>query len=171
MKFYFVILVFSLIAFVSCVPSEVEPLYSKYEPILIKRSIADQMIKTTQPKSITKTGKFYVYKNYIFLAEENVGYHIYDNTNISSPIDIGFIEVFNSTDISILNNVIYTNQGTDMLVLDATNIKDIQLVKRLENVSAEITPDNLVLMPKYLYKRPQNTITYSWKLIEENKNL
>jgi hypothetical protein len=147
---------------------EPKPFYSNYKPILVRREEADKAIKYGPKEPQEDAGKFYLYRDYIFLAEENKGYHIINNSNPNNPAFVGFLHIQNSTDVSIKDDVLYANQSTDLLVINLKNFPNINLIKRMQDVSKEITPDQRVLNPKYTLDRPKNTIAIDWKIIDEN---
>ena len=166
------ILLLSFVAFTTTLSScflrqpFIEPT-SIYYPILISRTAADNNINLTAAQSVVAAGKFYIYNQYLFLVEKEEGIHIYDNTNIADPENIGFINIMNITDLAISDNSLYANQSTDLVVLDISDISDVKFLSRIKDVASDITPDGLMLEEKYLNDRPKNSIVARWRLIDE----
>ena len=135
MKFNFLFLCFALIIFCSCDNDDAD-----YE--FVNVATAEYMSKSEfrnavdiiAPRTIQLPGKIYAYNNYIFVNEVNNGVHIIDNTNPGSPKAISYIKIPGNEDISVKDNYLYADSATDLLVFNISNINDISLVERLEDV-------------------------------------
>jgi hypothetical protein len=103
-------------------------------PILMEKSQFRSSVEILSPQIIEQAGKIYSYENYIFINDEFKGIHIIDNSNPSSPIKISYIKLPGTIDISIKNNYLYADSATDLVVFDMSNINNIQIVERLEDV-------------------------------------
>lgn len=110
-------------------------------------SNAKQVSYSALPIPVTDPGKIYVKGNYIYQVEQGKGIHIIDNTNPSSATRIGFISIYGCTEISILGNLLYTNNLDDLVVIDIGNLNNVQIVKRV----AKTFPSGL-----YDYYQAQN---------------
>ncbi|HWK56149.1 MAG TPA: hypothetical protein VNQ80_02350 [Parapedobacter sp.] len=86
------------------------------------------------PKGVTETGKIYVYDDYLFINEPQKGIHIVDNRNPSDPKNINFISVPGNVDMAVNSNILYADSYIDLLAFDISNIQDIKLVERVEDV-------------------------------------
>jgi hypothetical protein len=135
MKINYLFLLLAFIAIFSCDSDN-----SDYElvmvatPELMSKSEFRKSVAITAPKNIEKTGKIYVYNNYIFVNDVNKGIHILDNTNPKSPKAIKYIKIPGNEDISVKNNYLYADSATDLVVFDISNINSISEVERLEDV-------------------------------------
>lgn len=138
--------------------------YSSYEPILADRSSLNS-ISYSSSKPIIKTGKIYAYKKYIFINEPDKGYHVIDNSDPSKPSAVGYIAIVGSHDIAIQNDILYTDNATDLLSIDITDVTKPRLVRRTINIFPDqAPPDNLPLPDEYSAKyRPANTIVVEWR--------
>ncbi len=76
----------------------------------------------------------YAYQDYIFVTDIDKGIHIIDNSNPSLPETIKFIEIPKNEDISVKDNFLYADSATDLLVFDISDIQNVSLVERLEDV-------------------------------------
>lgn len=103
-------------------------------PILMEKSQFRSSVEILSPQIIEQAGKIYSYENYIFINDEFKGIHIIDNSNPSTPIKISYIKLPGTIDISIKNNYLYADSATDLVVFDMSNINNIQIVERLEDV-------------------------------------
>src|SRR5690606_2867110 len=86
------------------------------------------------PKSVSETGKIYVYGDYLFINEPQKGIHIVDNRNPSDPKNINFISVPGNVDKAVNSNSLYADSYIDLLAFDISNIRDVKLVERVEDV-------------------------------------
>lgn len=131
--------------------------YSPYEPVYMSRQQLESSIKMSAPKSMTKAGKIYVKDSYIFITDENKGFHIYDNSNPNAPQLTGFLEVPGATDMAIKNNTIYINQAVDLVAVTINN-GTVTVHKRIVNTFPQkISPDG------WGHSAGQNEIIVDWK--------
>ncbi|MEC3879860.1 LVIVD repeat-containing protein [Parapedobacter sp. 10938] len=86
------------------------------------------------PKSVSETGKIYVYGDYLFINEPQKGIHIVDNRNPSDPKNINFISVPGNVDMAVNSNILYADSYIDLLAFDISNIRNVKLVERVEDV-------------------------------------
>lgn len=84
-----------LIILQSCVPTDT-PVPDSVEglrPIYAEGQDWQQVFaKPVQP--ITKLGKMYYKDPFLYVVEQNRGFHVFDNTNPADPTPIGFVEIF-----------------------------------------------------------------------------
>lgn len=93
-----------------------------------------QQITVESPKPVSKLGKIYYKDGLIYVNEVNKGIHIIDNTNPNNPIPLKFINVLGSKDISIKENYLYTDNVTDLVVLDISDINQITPINRVPDI-------------------------------------
>ncbi|WP_299670343.1 hypothetical protein [uncultured Polaribacter sp.] len=91
-------------------------------------------VEISTPKNIEKSGKIYVYKNYVFVNDFQKGIHIIENSNPENPVKIGFIKVLGNADIEVKNNYLYADSYMDLIVFDISSIENIKIEARLKNV-------------------------------------
>ena len=133
------------------------PQYSQYEPVILSREQLQSSIKMTAPKSMIKAGKIYVKDNFIFITDENKGFHIYNNSNPNAPQLTGFLEVPGATDMAIKNNTIYINQAVDLVAVSISN-NSVTIHKRIQNTFPQkISPDG------WQHYAGENEIIVDWK--------
>lgn len=137
------------------VPSQ--PHNSQYKAVILSREQLQSSIKMNAPKNMIKTGKIYVKDNFIFITDENKGFHIYDNTNPNAPQLTGFLEVPGATDMAIKNNTIYINQAVDLVAVSISS-GAVTIHKRIENTFPQkISPDG------WQHDAGANEIIVDWK--------
>ncbi len=135
-KLFFLLLILGILG--SCEPTEsfspneigivegVRPIYSSSEDWNI--------ISSKGPQPIQSLGKIYYKDQHIYVNERFKGIHIIDNSNPSNPVPIKFIEVLGSEDIAIKGNFLYVDNITDLVVLDISNLQNIQEINRVANL-------------------------------------
>lgn len=129
--FKFLSLTSLVILMVSCgkeIPLKVQGL----KPIYIGLSEL-QNFKQLSPQPIQNSGKSLLYNQYLFLSENNKGIHIIDISDTLNPTKIFFLQILGNKDMSAQDNRLYVDNGPDLLVLDITNINNIQIVNRIKN--------------------------------------
>ena len=124
------------ILFSSCWKFRTYPPVSNYKVygnkvIYMPLSKARQISYSSIPQPVSDPGKIYVKGNYIYQAEQGKGIHVIDNTNPSTASRIGFISIYGCTEISIVNNYLYTNNLDELVVIDIGNLNNVQVIKRV----------------------------------------
>jgi hypothetical protein len=86
------------------------------------------------PQPIKQSGKIYAYRDYIFVNEPYAGVHVINNSSPESPVKQGFIKIPGNIDISIKDDYLFADSLQDLLVLDISDINNINQVARVEGV-------------------------------------
>lgn len=123
--------------FLSCDDNMRESEFADYivaRPLVMSRAEFANSVAIISPLPIDESGKIYAYQDYIFINDKYKGVHVIDNTNPESPQKISFIKIAGNVDISIKDDYLYADSLTDLIVLDISNINNIEIVNRLENV-------------------------------------
>lgn len=85
------------------------------------------------PQPIQNSGKSLLYQQYLFLSENNKGIHIIDISDTLNPQKIYFLQIPGNKDMSAQNNLLYVDNGPDLLVLDISQISQVSIIKRIKN--------------------------------------
>jgi hypothetical protein len=101
-------------------------------PIYAQANQIDSILVETV-KPTVNAGKIYAYGNYIFQNEAYKGFHIINNSNPATASKIAFLKVPFSTEIAIKGNFLYTNNVSDLVVFNISNINNPVLVKRVKD--------------------------------------
>lgn len=102
-------------------------------------------IKSQPPQPIIELNKIYYKDSLIFVGESQKGIHIIDNHDPANPERIGFIKILGNSDISIRGNLLYANNLTDLVVLNISDVNNVELVSRVEGAfpqSGATLPEN-----------------------------
>lgn len=124
------------------------------------------VIKSTDPINIDKGGKIYVKDNTLYQVEVGKGIHVMDITDPQNPTKVKFIQVLGAQELAIKNDVLYTNNINDLVVLDIANMNNVQVVDRISNVFNLIDP---LLPPSVGYFEcadPAKGTVVGWELKE-----
>jgi len=79
-------------------------------------------------------GKIILYNDYILINKINKGVFIIDNSNKTSPQIKKFIGIPGNIDIAVSGNVLYADSYVDLLAFDISDINNIILQKRINNI-------------------------------------
>ncbi len=86
------------------------------------------------PRKLLKPAKIYIKGNYLYINEYNEGVHIYNNIDPEKPVALGFIKIRGNQDIEIKENILYADNGLDLIAIDISNQETAKVVKRIEKV-------------------------------------
>ncbi len=104
-----------------------------YRPLYLSRDELQQVF-TAAPHPLKNAGKIYVRGSFVFVNELNKGIHIINNQNPANPQNVAFLHIPGNVDIAVKDNILYADNGPDLLALDISNPVDTRLVKRIANV-------------------------------------
>nr|WP_297919297.1 hypothetical protein [uncultured Allomuricauda sp.] len=165
---------FTPIFFSSCSDSTPDDdQYAEYvvaRPLILSKADFANGVDIVPPQPIDESGKVYTYGDYIFINDKSRGIHLVENSNPQQPVKIAFIEIPGNVDISIKDNFLYADSIMDLIVLDISDITDIQQVNRLENVLREgvIFPfeADIVEYGSYNY---ETDVLVGWETVTERR--
>ncbi len=157
---------------VSCEKSD-DGKYADYmvaRPLTISIAEFKNGVDIIAPLPIKESGKIYAYQDYIFVNDKYRGVHVIDNSNPNAPIKISFIKIAGNVDISIKDDYLYADSLMDLVVLDISDVTNIKIVNRLDNVLR----DNIVWPANadfYEYEGVDydNEILLGWETVTERR--
>lgn len=123
-----------IITALSCTKDE-EPLQivTGLQPVYLSGEGIDN-ITSEEPGQINQGSKIYIKSDFVYIVEHGLGVHIIDNSNPSTPSDIRFLRIAGITDVAIRNNTMYANQQNDIVAINITDVMNIAISKRIEDV-------------------------------------
>ena len=127
----------AVLLLLSCTNDDSSDKYADYlvaRPLVMSKAELVASVDVIAPRPIDESGKIYTYKDYIFINDKYEGIHIIDNRNPQQPVKIGFIKIPGNVDISVKDDYLFADSLADLVVIDISNIENIRLVSRLENV-------------------------------------
>jgi len=92
-----------------------------------------KQITLQSPQPIVNGGKIATLGNYVYQVETDKGIHIIDYTNPAAPVKKGFIKDALCRELAIKGNYIYTNNLTDLVVIDISNPNVVTVSSRIDN--------------------------------------
>ncbi|MEO6611156.1 MAG: hypothetical protein ABIT05_03455 [Chitinophagaceae bacterium] len=107
-------------------------------PVYSTNTNAVKTITAGPGRSTVKAGKIYVTGNLIYQVEQDSGIHVINASNPSSPQKLGFIRSFLCKEISVKNGLIYTNNLSDLVVINASDINNVREVARTAGVFPDL---------------------------------
>lgn len=111
--------------------------YKEYlvaRPIMMDQDEFTNSVSVIAPRPVDESGKVYTYGDYIFVNDKYRGVHVIDNRNPSQPVKINFIKIPGNVDISVKDDYLFADSLMDLVVIDISEIEQIEQVNRLQNV-------------------------------------
>ncbi len=91
-------------------------------------------IKFESPAPLENPGKIYVYGDYLFVNEIKKGIHVFDNSDVSNPVNLAFIRIWGNVDLAVKDNILYADNFFDLLSIDISDPKNPKEVGAVQNV-------------------------------------
>lgn len=112
-------------------------------PVYTTNTAQIKTITAGAPRTTVNAGKIYTVGNIIYQVEQDSGIHVTNYANPSAPQKLGFIRSFLCKEVTVKSGLIYTNNFSDLVVIDATDINNIREVSR----TADVFPDLALQYP------------------------
>ena len=106
------------------------PVYSKDESV--------KKITAEGPRPTIKGGKMYTTGHLLFQVEPDSGIHIINYADPQHPQKISFIHLLLCKELAVRNGFIYTNNFSDLVVIDIRDISHIKEAGRVEGVFPDL---------------------------------
>ncbi len=142
---------------------KVQNKYNRYEPVYTDYATFRTPPVFESPRNIDNTSQIYINGDYFFIVETDKGIHFIDNSNSSSPSNIGFLEVDGCTGLSIRGSSMYVNSFIDLIVLDITTIHHPVEIARIQDAFPMAVPTMEKSYPVATIDKNEGVVT-SWKI-------
>lgn len=131
---------FSSIFLFSCnrTPGSKPVTQQAWVPVYSQNTAAVKTITAGPGRPTVKAGKIYVLGSLIYQVEQDSGIHVIDYSTPSAPRKLGFIRSFLCKEVSVKNGLIYTNNFSDLVVIDATNPANVREIARTPDVFPDL---------------------------------
>ena len=132
---------FPLLLFTACDPDRFSSTAASaegYSPIYSTDVASLKTIKAEPARTTINGGKIYTVGNLLFQVELDSGIHIINYANPASPQKLGFIKSFLCKELTVKNGFIYTNNLSDLVVIDINNPSNIREVGRTPDVFPDL---------------------------------
>jgi LVIVD repeat len=115
-------------------PSEVEG----YVPVYATNISTAKQIISEPARAIVNGGKIYTVGSLLFQVEQDSGIHIINYADANNPQKLGFIKSFLCKEVTVKNGFIYTNNLSDLVVIDISNPNNVHEVSRVTGVFPDL---------------------------------
>lgn len=102
-----------------------------YRPVYAPATVSD--IKFIEARQLENPGKIYVISKYLLINEKFKGIHIYDNSDPSNPLPLGFLQMAGNSEFAIKNNVLYADHLSHLVAIDITDWNNLHELSRTEH--------------------------------------
>ncbi len=109
------------------------PKYLPYEQLRVP-------VHSSQPFSLQKPGKIYLKDDLIFINEDLRGIHVFDNSDPSHPVNLGYLDIPGNVDMAVRGDILYADSYVDLVALDISDPANIQEVGRAKKIFPYILP-------------------------------
>jgi len=115
------------------IPNEVQG----YVPVYSTTSTY-KTITIGAPRPTIRGGKIYTVGNLLFQVETDSGIHVINYANPANPQKLGFIRSVLCKELSVKDGYIYTNNLSDLVVIDINNLNNVHEVGRVASVFPDL---------------------------------
>lgn len=126
---------------ISCTSSslrEIPDTVTGYKPVYATSDMGLKTVYTKPAQPTVKGGKIYVTGNLLFQVEQDSGIHVINIADRAHPLKLGFIQSAMCREVAVKNGYVYTNNLADLVVVDISDINNVQVKSRLENVFPDL---------------------------------
>jgi hypothetical protein len=110
-------------------PEDAPPL--KVEGLRPVYATEDELkIEVQTPRPMRQLGKIYYKAPWLFAVETGAGIHVIDNSNPDNPQPKWFYSIVGCQDMAIKGERLYTDQYTNLLVIDLSALDRIKVLER-----------------------------------------
>lgn len=106
----------------------------KYELIYQDLDNFREAVEVQEPQDITNISATHIYGHYILLVEKGKGIHIFDQSDINDIKNIQFIKIPGVLHVEVQNDAIFADSLMDLVVIDISDINQIKVKSRLNDV-------------------------------------
>ena len=141
----------------------------QYKPILMARTQLEAAVTSLPPRPLHVPGKIFVGGRYLFVNERYQGIHVFDNTDPAQPLALTFLRIPGNVDLAVRGNLLYADNGPDLLVLDLSDPARMRVAGRTRNALPELSPPEVDFTVPAQYaeaNRPPNAVVVGWELIK-----
>lgn len=86
------------------------------------------------PESLITPGKIYLLGTTVFINDVARGILVVNNSDPRNPQAVSFIHIPLNVDLAVKGNVLYADNGPDLVAIDITNPLQVNVLKRISSV-------------------------------------
>lgn len=117
----------------SCQKEKEDQLVEGYKPIYATSEDLNT-VEVRSNEALENPGRIYTYEHYLLVNDKAKGVHIYDNSNVSSPVHLSFVAITGNMDFSVRGGILYADNITDLVMVDIKNPAQPKYVSRISSV-------------------------------------
>jgi hypothetical protein len=102
-----------------------------YRPVYASASESD--IVFVEARQLENPGKIYVVSKYLLINEKFKGIHVFDNSDPTNPVPLGFLKMLGNSEFAVKNNVLYADHLSNLVALDISDWNNLQELSRTEH--------------------------------------
>lgn len=136
MKKEVIVIIASIVSITACRNNGVGNV-DAYVPVYANAADAQQVVLQS-PQPIVNGGKIATLGNFVFQVETDKGIHIIDYSNPAVPVKRGFIKNALCRELAIKGSSIYTNNLSDLVVIDISNANAVTVTSRINNAFPDL---------------------------------
>ncbi len=146
-------------------PVETDEFNQNYSPVLMTRENLEKSVKYSSPKEMKNPGKIYLKDDLIFIVEKFRGIHVINNSDRTSPVRQGFINIPGCVDLAIKGQSLYADNAVDLVTIRINDLGNVRETSRVKNTFPELTPPGYDYVPHQynVENRPKGTIIVAWE--------
>ena len=91
-------------------------------------------IRNEPPKPIQLSGSIFLQDTLFFILEQRKGIHVFNIRDSLNTVNLAFFKIPAITDFVIAGNFLYADSWKDLVVIDISNLQQIQETDRITNV-------------------------------------
>ena len=143
--------------------SEIGQPVTGYRPVYGPHT--DSEILMTGTRTVEDPGKIYLYGPYLLVNEKKKGIHVFDNSNPTEPVNLGFLQLLGNTDMAIKDGVLYADHVGQLVAITINDFSNVVEQGRLplRNWNVGLPP------PAGFYfecVNPDKGLVVGWKQVE-----
>ncbi len=125
-------------------------------------------IKMISSQPVQRPGKIYRYGNYLLINELNKGIHVFDNSNPSSPVAVGYLQMLGNSDMAIKDGKLYADHIGSLVALA---LNDFGVVEEKGRLSLRDWQTGVPPPPGFYFQcvEEEKGIVISWEKTELNE--
>lgn len=108
--------------------------YRALMPVYMSMTDMRKVNEAQSPKDLSDPGKICVYQDLLLIIEKYEGVHIFDNSDPANPVALKFVAIKGCLDMNVVDDVMFANQGADMVSWDISDPSNPSFVQRLEMI-------------------------------------
>ncbi len=129
------------IGLVGCQDRSMEEItYKANVPVYANTDFLEAEIQTLDPQPLKGSGKIHMRGNFLFIVDNFIGVHVFDNSNPSSPVNLAYLRIPGVIDIATSGTTLYADSYKDLVTIDISDLQNIFQVDRDENVFKAALP-------------------------------